>query len=62
MYCCVCSKRLCHDAAIYNNVNHFATLLELYSNSLSPFKQQLSEKNFGMGMCQFLAAMQAGMD
>jgi hypothetical protein len=56
------SKSYAMMPKIYNNINQFATVLELYSDSPSPFKQHMSEKQFGMASCRFLAAIQTGMD
>jgi hypothetical protein len=47
--------------SIRNGINKFVTVLELYADSPSAYKQRLSEKNQGMGSCRFLERIPANM-
>jgi hypothetical protein len=48
--------------SIRNNINKFVTVLELYSESPSAYKQRLSEKNLGMASCRFLERIPTNMN
>jgi hypothetical protein len=48
--------------SIQAGINKFVTVLELYADSPSAYKQRLSEKNQGMGSCRFLDVIPPNMN